>query len=182
MYTVAVIVGSLRKASINKMLARAVAEEGKDLFTFNFLPIDDVPLFNQDLEDNPPAPVVRMREAIMASDVVLFVTPEYNRGIPGVMKNLTDWASRPYGKHSLMGKPAAIMGASQGGVGTAVAQSQMRSLLTQVTMPLVRQPELYITIRPGMIGEDGAFSDESTKKFMRGFLEGMRDWLNERKK
>ena len=123
-----------------------------------------------------------MRESIIASDLVLFVTPEYNRGIPGVMKNITDWASRPYGKHSLMGKPAAIMGTSSGAIGTAVAQSQMRSLLPMVSMILAPQPELYITMRPDMIGEDGAFSDASTKKFMRGFLEGVKNWLDTRDK
>ena len=182
MYTIAVIVGSLRKASINKKLARAVAEEGKDLFTFNIVPIDDVPLFNQDLEGTPPAAVVRMREAIAAADAVLFVTPEYNRGIPGVMKNITDWASRPYGAHCLAGKPAAVMGTSNGAVGTAVAQAQMRSMLTMLGMPLMRQPEMYITTKPDMINEAGGFTDDSTKKFMRGFLEGLNQWLVEFKK
>lgn len=181
MYTIAVIVGSLRKGSINRQLARAVAAEGGDLFTFNFVPVDDVPLFNKDLEADPPAPVVAFRKAIDGADAVLFATPEYNRGIPGVMKNLIDWGSRPPGKASLRGKPAAIMGASLGAVGTAVAQAQMRSTLGMIGMPLVSQPELYIAAKPGMFAEDGTFTDASLKLFMRGFLEGMKTWLDARK-
>lgn len=181
MYTIAVIVGSLREASINKQLAHAVAEEGRDLFTFNFVPIDDVPLFNEDLESNPPAGVVAFRKAIEEADAVLFSTPEYNRGIPGVMKNLIDWGSRPPGKAALRGKPAAIMGTSGSAVGTAVAQAQMRSTLSIIGMPLVAQPELYIVTRPGMVNNEGRFTDESTQKFMRSFLEGMKSWLDARK-
>ena len=180
MYTIAVIVGSLRKASINKQLAKAVAAEGSDLFAFNFVPIDDVPLFNEDLESNPPAAVVAFRKAIDDADAVLFSTPEYNRGIPGVMKNLIDWGSRPPGKASLRGKPAAIMGTSGSAVGTAVAQAQMRSTLSMIGMPLVAQPELYIVTKPGMVDGDGKFTDASTRQFMRGFLEGMKSWLDNR--
>lgn len=181
MFNVAVIVGSLRKASINKKLALAAAEEGKDLFTFNIVNLDDVPLFNQDLEGKPGEGVVGLRKAITASDVVLFVTPEYNRSLPAVMKNAIDWASRPYGKNSVKGKPAAIMGASMGAIGTAVAQSHLRSIITMLGMPLVDQPELYINLREGIIGEDGKFTDESTKKYFRSFLEGMDNWLKNRK-
>jgi chromate reductase len=178
MQTIAVIVGSLRKDSINKKLAQAVIHEGNDLFGFHRVPIDDIPLYNQDLEPDFPAPVKRLHADIAAAAAVLLVTPEYNRGIPGVLKNVLDWASRPYGKHSLSGKPVAIMGASAGAVGTAVAQFQLRGILTMLGSRLVPQPELYITMRPNLIGADGTFADASTRDFLRGFLKGMRDWLD----
>ncbi|MDR2076118.1 MAG: NAD(P)H-dependent oxidoreductase [Desulfovibrio sp.] len=178
MQTVAVIVGSLRKDSINKKLARAVAREGSDLFLFQQTPIDDIPLYNQDLESDFPAPVQRLQADITAAAAVLLVTPEYNRSIPGVLKNALDWASRPYGNHSLSGKPVALMGASGGAVGTAVAQFQLRGIMTMLGSRLIPQPELYITMRPDLIAPDGTFADASTRKFLRGFLEGMRDWLN----
>ena len=178
MQTIAVIVGSLRKDSMNKKLARAVAAEGSDLFLFQQTPIDDIPLYNQDLEPNFPDPVRRLHAAITAAAAVLLVTPEYNRSVPGVLKNVLDWASRPYGKHCLSGKPVALMGASGGAVGTAVAQFQLRGILTMLGSRLIPKPELYITMRPDLVGPDGAFADASTRKFLRGFLEGMHGWLN----
>ena len=177
MHTVTVIVGSLRRESINKKLARAVAHEGNDLFLFHFAPVDDIPLYKQDLEPDFPAPVKRLHADIAAASAVLLVTPEYNRGIPGVLKNVLDWASRPYGKHSLSGKPVALMGASFGAVGTAVAQFQLRGILTMLGSRLIPQPELYITMRPDLIGADGTFADSSSRSFLRGFLEKMKDWL-----
>jgi chromate reductase len=178
MLTIAVIVGSLRRESINKKLAEAVAHEGKDLFVFHRVPIDDIPLYNQDLEADFPQPVKRLHAEIAAAAAVLLATPEYNRGIPGVLKNVLDWASRPYGKHSLSGKPVAIMGASGGAVGTAVAQFQLRGILSMLGSRLIPQPELYITMRPNLIGPDGTFADASTREFMRGFLERMGEWLD----
>jgi chromate reductase len=180
MRTIAVIVGSLRKESINKKLAQAVALEGRDLFTFHRTPIEDIPLYNPDLEPDFPAPVQRLHKDITAAAAVLLVTPEYNRSIPGVLKNVIDWASRPYGNHSLSGKPVAIMGTSGGAVGTAVAQFQLRGIMTMLGSLLIPQRELYITMRPDLIGPDGSFADASTRKYMRDFLEGMRDWLEKR--
>ncbi|MDR1359443.1 MAG: NAD(P)H-dependent oxidoreductase [Deltaproteobacteria bacterium] len=178
MLNIAVIVGSLRKESINKKLARAVAHEGRDLFVFQTVSIEDIPLYNQDLEADLPSPVQRLHADIVSAAAVLLVTPEYNRSMPGVLKNVLDWASRPYGRHSLSGKPVALMGASPGAAGTAVAQFQLRGILSMLGSRLIPQPELYITMRPNLIGPDGTFADDSTRKFLRGFLENMRDWLD----
>ncbi len=180
MFTVAVIVGSLREASINRRLADAVIRETGDLFTFTMIDINNIPLFNQDNEDPLPAPVAEVKAAVAAADAVLFVTPEYNRGIPGVLKNVIDWGSRPHGANVWAGKPAVLMGSSPGGVATAVAQAQLRSVLTMLGMPLVRQPELYIVTKPDMYAADGSFADPSTKAFIRKAFEGINAWLAER--
>lgn len=178
MYTVAVIVGSLRKDSINKKLARALEKLGSDIFTFKTVDISEIPSYNQDLEQDPPAPVKKMKEAVAAADAVLFVTPEYNRSIPGVLKNVLDWGSRPYGTSVWGGKPAAMAGSSAGSVGTAVAQSHLRSILGFLGMSLTVQPELYFTDKPGLVAEDGTVENESTAKFLRGFLTAFAAWID----
>lgn len=177
MYTVALIAGSLRKASINKKLARAFEKIGHEKLRFVALPLDDIPMYNQDLEKDMPEPVVKFKEAVAACDAVLFVTPEYNRSIPGVLKNAIDWASRPYGKGVWKGMPAAIAGTSGGHAGTAVAQAHLRSVLTMVGMALTAQPEAYIVDRPGMIEEDGSVTDEKTEAFLRQFLASFAEWI-----
>lgn len=182
MYTVAVIVGSLRKASMNKKLARALEKIGNEKLQFVTLPIGDLPLYNQDFEANLPTEVVTFKEAVAAMDAVLFVTPEYNRSIPGVLKNAIDWASRPYGKGVWAGKPAAIAGTSAAQAGTAVAQAHLRSVLTMVGMALTAQYEVYIVDRPGVIEEDGTVTNESTKNFLKQFLVTFADWIEQVKK
>ena len=177
MLTVAVIVGSLRKDSINKKLARVLEKLGADLFTFVPVDISGLPLFNQDMESPAPDSVQRMKDAIAKADAVLFVTPEYNRSIPGVLKNALDWGSRPYGQNVWAGKPAAMAGNTGGSVGTAVAQSHLRSILGFLGMALTVQPELYFTDKPGLLTEDGGVTDESTQKFLRGFLEAFAGWI-----
>ncbi|MDL2316183.1 NAD(P)H-dependent oxidoreductase, partial [Desulfovibrio sp. OttesenSCG-928-A18] len=171
MPTVALVVGSLRKDSINKKLARALEKTGADLFSFTTVAIDALPLFNQDLEEKLPEPVLRMKEAVAAADAVLIVTPEYNRSIPGVLKNALDWGSRPMGEGVWAGKPVALAGASGGSVGTAVAQSHLRSVVTFLGMKLSAQPELYFTDRPELIAPDGTVTDEKTKGYLRRYLE-----------
>lgn len=178
MFTVAVIVGSLRKDSINKKLARALEKLGSDLFTFVPVEIGDLPLFNQDKENPPPETVLRMKDAVAGADAVLFVTPEYNRSVPGVLKNALDWGSRPYGQNVWAGKPAAMAGSTGGSVGTAVAQSHLRSILGFLGMALTVQPELYFTDKPGLLAEDGGIGEESTQKFLRGFLESFAGWIH----
>src|SRR4029453_18463879 len=130
MSKIAVIVGSLRRDSINRKLAEALAKLAGPKLEFTYVRIDDLPLFNQDLEPNPPAAVTRIKGQIESADGVLVVTPEYNRSIPGVLKNAIDWASRPYGKNSFNGKPTAAIGASGGAIGTAAGPPHLRTLLT----------------------------------------------------
>jgi chromate reductase len=177
MNTVAVIVGSLRKDSINKKLARALQRSGSDILIFSPVDISSLPLYNGDLEDPLPAPVRKMKEEVAAADAVLFVTPEYNRSIPGVLKNALDWGSRPTGAGVWAGKAAAMAGSSAGAIGTAVAQSHLRSVLGFLGMALVAQPEVYFHDRPGLVTEDGVVTDERTAHFLRGFLTGFAAWI-----
>lgn len=177
MITVAVIVGSLRKDSINKKLALALEKLGGDLFTFTQVDISGLPLFNQDNESPLPESVQRMKDAVAKADAVLFVTPEYNRSIPGVLKNALDWGSRPYGQNAWAGKPAAMAGSSGGAVGTAVAQSHLRSVLGFLGMALSVQPELYFNDKPDLLAADGSVTDERTQKFLRGYLEAFAGWV-----
>ena len=149
MSKIAVIVGSLRRDSINRKLAEALAKLAEPRPEFTFLKIDDLPLFNQDLEPNPPAAVTRIKGEIEAADGVLIVTPEYNRSIPGVLKNAIDWASRPYGKNSFTGKPTAASAAIGRPIGTAAAQQHLRSILAYLNVTLMGQPEGYIVVQAG---------------------------------
>ncbi|MDL2272264.1 NAD(P)H-dependent oxidoreductase, partial [Desulfovibrio sp. OttesenSCG-928-I05] len=137
----------------------------------------EIPIYNQDMESDFPAAVTRFKEAIEAADAVLFVTPEYNRGIPGVLKNAIDWGSRPPGKNSWGRKPAAIAGTSPGHVGTAAAQAQLRDVLTMLNMRLTGQPEAYIVATPQLFNEDGSIADDSTRSFLKRFLTGFNDWI-----
>lgn len=177
MYNIAVVVGSLRKASINKKLARALEKTGEDLFSFHFVDISKIPLYNQDMEDPVPPAVQAMKEAVSRADAVLFVTPEYNRSIPGVLKNILDWGSRPYGQNIWAGKAAAMAGSSAGAVGTAVAQSHLRSVLGFLGMRLNAQPEVYFQDHPGLMDEDGTVTDERTRRYLRAFLEAFAKWV-----
>ena len=136
-----------------------------------------MPLFNQDLEPTPPAAVTRLKGEIEAADGVLIVTPEYNRSIPGVLKNAIDWASRPYGKNSFNLKPTAALGASGGAVGTAAAQQHLRSILAYLHVALMGQPEGYIVFKPNMIDANGNFTDEGTRKFMQGYVDAFAAWV-----
>ncbi len=176
---IAVVVGSLRKDSYNKKLAHALAKLAKGKMEFVFVDIGSVPLFNQDLEANPPAAVTKLKSEIDSADGVLFVTPEYNRSIPGVLKNAIDWASRPYGKSSWAGKPAAICGTSPGAVGTAVAQNHLRSITGGfLDMPTMGQPEMYIGFKDDMFDADYNVLNEGTQKFLQGFVDKFAGWVD----
>lgn len=179
MYTVAVFVGSLRKESFNKKLAESLAFIGKDIFRFNIVPLDDVPMYNQDLEVDLPAPVVRIKEAVAEADGVLLVTPEYNRSIPSVLKNAMDWCSRPYGKNSWTGKPAALAGTSPGAVGTAAVQSHLRSVMAMLGMIVMGQPELYIVWSKEYFDEAGHVADEKNEAYLRQFLTRFSTWIEQ---
>lgn len=178
MFTVAVVVGSLRKESCNLKLARALEKLAAGKMKFNYVAIGDLPLFNQDLEPNPPAAVTTLKKEIESADAVLFVTPEYNRSIPGVLKNAIDWASRPYGNSSWNGKPAAIAGASPGAIGTGIAQAHLRSITSGfLNMPTLGQPELYFTFKDDLVDAEDNISNEGTVKFLQSYVDSFHNWI-----
>ena len=169
---IAVLLGSLRNNSNSERLARAIAAEAPKNLAFDIIPIGDLPFYNQDLETaSPPAAWTAFRDRLNAADAVLFVTPEYNRSIPGVLKNAIDHASRPYGKSAWKGKPAALIGVSIGAVGTAVAQQHLRVILAYLDVPTLGQPEAYIQHKPDLYGSDGRIANEGTRKFVQGWLD-----------
>jgi len=167
---IAVIVGSNRRESINRKYARALAKLGADKFDAKFVRIDDLPLYNQDNEGNLPAEVVRFKDEITRADGVLFVTPEHNRSIPTALKNAVDWGARPMGKSVWPGKPGFITGSSPGAIGTALAQQHLRSVMTGLGMILLGG-EAYITNKQGLFDDEGKIGDETTQKFLQGFVD-----------
>jgi len=169
-YHIAVIIGSLRKESWNRKLATAMANLAPDGFSFRQVEIDDLPLYNQDDDAVQSAPVKRLKQDIEAAQGVLFVTPEYNRSIPGVLKNAIDHASRPQGHNSWDGKPAGIMGVSVGILGTALAQEHLRNILAHLDMPTLGQPEAYIQVKEGLFDESGNIGPNSR--------EYLQKWMN----
>jgi len=168
---VAVFVGSSRPGSLNRKLAKALARLGADKLDLQVVEIDDLPFFDPQRENNLPASVQRVKDAIAASDAVLFVTPEYNRGVPAVLKNVIDWGTRPWGTNVWDGKLATVTGTSPGVIGTAVAQHQMRTMLTAVGALVMGQPEVYLAFKPDLIDDEGNVADEQTAAFLRGYLD-----------
>lgn len=176
-YRVGYFIGSLSSTSINRMLATALvklAPPELELFEIHF---KDLPLFSPDLEANYPPVAKALKDAIASADAVLFVTPEYNRSIPGGLKNAIDWASRPYGKNSFTRKPSATIGASPGAIGTAVAQQHLRSLLGYCNSPQMNAPEGYIQFTPGLITADGRVTVKSTEDFLRAYITEFKDFI-----
>ena len=167
---VAVIVGSLRRESINLAFAKALAKLAAGTLDLSLVALADVPLYNEDLWQSPPEGVLRLKAEVEAADAVLFVTPEYNRSVPAVMKNAVDWGTRPYGKNSWAGKPGAIVGASPGAIGTAVAQSHLRGVLVGCGVVLLGQPEIYFQSKPGLISDSFEVTDAKTREFLSGFI------------
>ena len=170
------IAGSLRHDSYNRAALRAATElvpEGAGIETFE---LDGIPGFNQDEEQNPPAKVVELKKRVREVDAILFVTPEYNYSIPGVLKNAIDWASRPYGDSAWNGKPAAIMGASVGAIGTARAQYHLRQMMVFLNMFPVNQPEVMIANASQRFDAQGNLTDDATKDFIRQLLQSLVDW------
>lgn len=176
-YKVGYIVGSLSKASINRTLSKALVRLAPAELSLTEIPIGDLPLYNHDLDADYPAEARALKDAIAASDAVLFITPEYNRSIPGALKNAIDWASRPWGQNAFSGKPSAVIGASIGAIGTAVAQQHLRGILNFSDSPQLKQPEAYIQLTPGLITEDGEVTVDATAEFLRGFLEAFREHI-----
>ena len=174
---IAIVVGSIRKDSFNRQFAQALAKQLPADAKPTFVRIDDLPLYNQDSDSQPPVPAVkRLRDEIAAADGVLFVTPEYNRSIPGVLKNAIDHASRPYGQSVWGGKPAAVCGMSIGAIGTALAQAHLRNVLSYLGMPQLGQPEMYFQWKEGVVvdGAIGPASHELAQKFMDAFVAWVR--------
>ena len=170
------IAGSLRRDSYNRATLRAAVElapEGASIETFE---LDGIPGFNQDHEQNPPTKVVELKQRIREADAILFVTPEYNYSIPGVLKNAIDWASRPYGDSAWNGKPAAIMGASVGAIGTARAQYHLRQMMVFLNMFPVNQPEVMIGNASERFDAQGNLTDNASKEFMRQLLQNLAEW------
>ncbi|MGF7161113.1 chromate reductase [Rhodoligotrophos appendicifer] len=179
MTNVAVFVGSLRKASINHKLALALAKLASPETQFRIVELGDVPMFNQDLEADLPAPVVRMKQEIASADGVLLVTPEYNRSFTPVLKNALDWGSRPYGHNIWKGKPVAMVGTSGSSVGTAAAQAALRPILPILHMHLLSQPEVYLVWKEGLVDADHTVTDEGTRKFLANFVEKFEGWAKQ---
>ena len=175
-YPIAVIVGSLRRDSFNRELADAVAKFAPPDFSFKQLRIDDLPLYNQDADDNPSDPVKRLKSEITATRSLLFVTPEYNRSIPGVLKNAIDHASRPYGKSVWTGKPAGVLGASIGVIGTAAAQQHLRTILACLDVPTLGLPEAFIHVRETLLDSSGNLGADS-KKFLQVWMKNYVAWV-----
>lgn len=167
---IAVVVGSLRRESLNRKFALAVARMAPSDFAFELAKIDDLPLYNQDDDDAPAPAVKRFKQEILAAQAVLIITPEYNRSIPGVLKNAIDHASRPYGQSVWANKPAGIVGVSIGAIGTAVAQQHLRGILAYLDMPTMGQPEAYIQAKDALFDGAGNIGPESNK-----FVQ---DWMN----
>jgi chromate reductase len=176
-YQIAVIVGSLRRDSINRQLAYGLIQLAPAEFSFKLLEIGDVPLYNQDNDETPAVSVTQLKGEIAAASGLLFVTPEYNRSIPGVLKNVLDHASRPHGKNAWAGKPAGIVGASLGTIGTAVAQQHLRTILAYLDVPTLGQPEAYLQIRDGFLNDAAAVANESTRKFLQGWMDRFVAWV-----
>lgn len=174
---IAVLIGSLRADSFNRRLAVALAGMAPPHITFQQLAIHDLPLYNQDEDARMPEPALRLKREIEAADALIFVTPEYNRSIPGVLKNAIDWASRPYGKNSFGGKPGAVIGTSIGAIGTAIAQQHLRTVLAYLDVPTLGQPEAFIQFKDGLIDESGHVTNESTAAFLQQWLNAALAWF-----
>jgi chromate reductase, NAD(P)H dehydrogenase (quinone) len=175
-YQIAVVVGSLRKDSFNRRLASAIAKLAPSEFTFRQVDIGGLPLYNQDDDANPAESVKRLKAEITAAQGLLFVTAEYNRSIPGVLKNAVDHASRPYGQNAWSGKPAGVLGVSIGATGTSMAQQHLRNVLAYLDVPTLCQPEAYIQTTAGLFDEAGNIGTDRMK-FMQRWMDQYVAWV-----
>ena len=169
-YKVGYFVGSLSSTSINRLLAKALARLAPPELELTEIPIKDLPLYSPDFDADYPPVARALKQSIADVDAVLFVTPEYNRSIPGGLKNAIDWASRPWGKNSFARKPTGVIGTSPGAIGTAVCQQSLRGVLCYCNSPLMNPVEAYIQFKPGLITADGEVTDESTQEFLRNYM------------
>lgn len=177
-YKVGYFVGSLSSESINRVLSKALISVAPDDLEFTEIGIGDLPLYNRDLDDNYPPEATALKQAISDSQAILFVTPEYNRSIPGALKNAIDWASRPYGSNAFDHVPVAVIGASPGGIGTAVAQQDLRSVMSFCNARQMTAPEAYIQFRPDAYGENGEVLDDELRGVLSSFMQEFRDYIS----
>lgn len=175
-YAIAVLVGSLRRDSFNRKLATAIAKLAPPEFSFKQLEIGDLPAYNQDHDDQQSEPVKRLKAEIAAAQGLLFVTAEYNRSIPGVLKNAIDQASRPAGKSAWSGKPAGVLGASIGAMGTAMAQQHLRNIMAYLNVPMLGQPEAYVHVKEGLFDAAGDIGPDS-KAFLQDWMDQFVAWV-----
>lgn len=181
MTTIAVFVGSLRENSHNKHLAKSLEALAPEGVAFDYVDVN-LPLFNQDLESDYPTAAQKVKDTVEAADGVLFVTPEYNRSVPGVLKNAIDWVSRPWGKNSFIGKPSGIVGASIGQVGTAVAQADLRHILAYLGTKHLSQPEVYVAnMSSESFDENGVITDERWRVNLQAYIEKFAAWVDAEK-
>jgi len=174
---IAVVVGSIRKESINRKLAKALIKLAPKDLECGLVRIDVLPVFNQDHDQDPPQQVARVKAQIVAANAILFITPEHNRSLPTALKNVLDWVSRPYGKNLWAGKPAGVAGASVGAVGTAVAQAHLRAVLGYLDVPTLGQPEVYVQFTKDLIDDDGNVSNDGTRTFLQSFVDRYAAWI-----
>ena len=177
-HKVGYIVGGLSRGSINRKLAKALVRLAPDSLELAEIPIRDLPLYSQDYDTDYPAPAKTYKQALEAAQALLFVTPEYNRGIPGGLKNAIDWGSRPKGSNSFARKPSAVIGASPGKIGTAVAQRELHSVLGAVASPQMVSPEAYVQFIPDLIDDEGKVADPKTEAFLVKFLGAFKKYLD----
>ena len=175
-YQIAVVVGSLRRESYNRKLASAMVKLAPLAFSFKQVQISDLPLYNQDDDTNQAESVKRLKAEIAVAQGLLFVTPEYNRSLPGVLKNAIDHASRPYGQNAWAGKPAGVLGISVGAIGTALAQQHLRNILAYLDVPTLGQPEAFIHAKAGLFDASGDIGADS-KKFLQDWMERYVAWV-----
>jgi len=176
-FKVGYLIGSLAKASINRKLANALVRLAPPELEMTEVPFRDLPIYSYDYDADYPPQARAFKEALARVEAVLFVTPEYNRSIPGGLKNAIDWASRPWGQNSFTRKPSAVIGASIGAIGTAVAQQQLRSVLSFCNSPQMNAPEAYIHFTPGLITDDGEVTNASTETFLRDYMRDLHAFI-----
>ena len=179
---VAVLVGSLRKESFNKKMARAITALAADSLKLETVEIGQLPFYSEDAEADPPATWVAFREKIKAADAVLFVTPEYNRSVPAVLKNALDVASRPYGKSAWDGKPGAVVSVSPGSIGGFGANHHLRQSLVFLNVPVLQQPEMYIGNAAKLFNPQGELTEGSTRELIQRFIQAFSQWIEKNRK
>lgn len=176
-YRIEVVVGSLRRDSFNKQLAHALSKLASPDLTFSFADLGSLPLYSQDYDADFPQVAREFKQRIETADGLLFVTPEYNRSMPGVLKNGLDWGSRPWGQNSWKGKPAAVCGISVGATGTALAQQHLRNVLAYLDVPALGQPEIFLKYADGFFDASGGIANDDTRKFLQAFVDRFDAWV-----
>lgn len=176
-YRIEVVVGSLRRDSFNKQLAHALCKLASPDLTFSFADLGSLPLYSQDYDADFPQVAREFKQRIETADGLLFVTPEYNRSMPGVLKNGLDWGSRPWGQNSWKGKPAAVCGISPGATGTALAQQHLRNVLAYLDVPALGQPEIFLKYADGFFDASGGIANDDTRKFLQAFVDRFDAWV-----